>query len=72
MREEEFRARRMTERKRAAYFAMQHEMAREEYKDKREEERARKREKARRAKEVYARGAGKAFMKGKWSRLTQD
>jgi hypothetical protein len=71
MMEEEFRARRMTERKRAAYFAMQHEMAREEYKDKREE-RARKREKARRAKEVYARGAGKAFMKGKWSRLTQD
>jgi hypothetical protein len=72
MMEEEFRVHRMAERKRAAYFAMQHEMACEEYKDKREEERAQKREKARCAKEAYARGGGKALMKGKWSRLTQD
>jgi hypothetical protein len=34
MMEEEFRARRMAERKRAAYFAMQREMAHEEYKEK--------------------------------------
>jgi hypothetical protein len=46
MMEEEFHARRMAERKRAAYFAMKHEMDREEYKEKREEERARKSEKA--------------------------
>jgi hypothetical protein len=32
MMEEEFRARRMAECKRGAYFATQHEMAREEYK----------------------------------------
>jgi hypothetical protein len=37
---EEFRAYRMAKRKRAAYFAMQREMAHEEYKEKREEERA--------------------------------
>jgi hypothetical protein len=53
------------ERKRAAYFAMQREMTREEYKEKREEERALRHEKARRAKEVYARGGEKALMKGK-------
>jgi hypothetical protein len=72
MMEEEFRARRMAERKLAAYFTMQCEMAHEEYKEKREEERARKREKARHAKEAYARGVDKALMKGKWTRLTQD
>jgi hypothetical protein len=37
MMEEEFRVRRMVEHKRAAYFAMQREMAHEEYKEKREE-----------------------------------
>jgi hypothetical protein len=36
MMEEEFRVRRMVEHKRAAYFAMQREMAHEEYKEKRE------------------------------------
>lgn len=41
MMEEEFCACRMVERKRATYSAMQREMSREEYKDKREEERAR-------------------------------
>jgi hypothetical protein len=46
MMEEEFRAHRMVEYKHAAYFAMQREMAHEEYKEKREEERAQKREKA--------------------------
>jgi hypothetical protein len=34
MMEEEFHVRRMVERKRAAYFAMQREMKREEYKKK--------------------------------------
>jgi hypothetical protein len=34
---EEFRARRMEERRRASYFAMKREMGREEYKEKREE-----------------------------------
>jgi hypothetical protein len=72
MMEEEFRARRMAERKRAAYFAMKHEMDREEYKEKREEERARKREKARRAKEAYANGGEGVLIKGKWPRLTQE
>jgi hypothetical protein len=72
MMEEEFYARRMVERKRAAYFAMQREMAREECKDKREEERPWKHEKARRAKEAYARGGERALIKGKWLRLTQD
>jgi hypothetical protein len=43
---EEFRARRMVERRRDAYFTMQREMDRDEYKQKREEERARKHEKA--------------------------
>jgi hypothetical protein len=36
MMEEEFRARRMKERRRATFFARQHEMDREEYKEKRE------------------------------------
>jgi hypothetical protein len=45
MMEEEFRAHRMEERRRAAYFTMQREMVREEYKGKREEERAQKRKK---------------------------
>jgi hypothetical protein len=38
--EEEFRARRTTEHKRAVFFASQREMDREEYKEKWEEERA--------------------------------
>jgi hypothetical protein len=46
MMEEEFCGLRMAERKRAAYFAVKHEMAREEYKEKREEERAQKHHKA--------------------------
>jgi hypothetical protein len=70
--EEEFRDRRMTERKRTAYFGMKREMAREEYKEKREEERAQKREKARRVMEVYVKGDERALMKAKWSCLTQD
>jgi hypothetical protein len=69
--EEEFHARRLEEHRRAAYFAMQCEMDREEYKEKREEERAQKREKARRAKEAYARGGEKALIKDKWPHLTQ-
>jgi hypothetical protein len=40
MMEEEFHVCRMAERKHAAYFAMQHEMPHEEYKEKRVEERA--------------------------------
>jgi hypothetical protein len=43
---EEFCARRMEERRCAAYFAMQREIDREEYKEKREDVRARKHEKA--------------------------
>jgi hypothetical protein len=70
MMEEEYRARRMEERRRAAYFAMQCEMDREEYKENREEERAWKHDKARRAKEAYGRGGEKALMKGKWPHLT--
>jgi hypothetical protein len=54
MMEEEYHIHRMEERKRAAYFAMQHDMDREHEKEKREEERARKREKAHRAKKAYA------------------
>jgi hypothetical protein len=46
MMEEEFHARRMEEHRRAAFFARQHEIDHEEYKEKREEERACKREKA--------------------------
>jgi hypothetical protein len=72
MMEEKFCARRMAERKCTAYFAMQHEMAHDEYEEKREEERAHKREKARCVKEAYARGGEKTLMKGKWPRLTQD
>jgi hypothetical protein len=72
MMEKEFCGRRMAERKRAAYFAMKCEIAREEYKEKREEERAQKHEKAQRAKEAYAKGGERALMKAKWSRLTQD
>jgi sRNA-binding protein len=70
--EEEFCARRTVERRHVVFFAMQREMDREEYKEKREEERAEKREKARCAKEVYERGGEKALLKGKWARLTQD
>jgi hypothetical protein len=69
MMEEKFCAHRMTEHKRASYFAMQREMAHEEYKEKREK-RAQKHEKARRAKEAYARGGEKVLMKRKWPRLT--
>jgi hypothetical protein len=72
MMEVEFHAHRMAELKCAAYFAMQREMDRDEYKEKREEERTRKREKAQRAKEAYARGGEKVLMKGKWPCLTQD
>jgi hypothetical protein len=67
---EEFHAHRMEERRRTAYFAMQHEMDREEYKKKQEEERAQRREKARREKEVYARGGEKALLKGMQPHLT--
>jgi hypothetical protein len=62
----------MEERKCAAYFAIQREMDREEYKVKREEERARKHEKARRVKEAYARGGEKPLMKGRLPHLMQD
>jgi hypothetical protein len=72
MMEEEFHGCRMAGRKRAAYFAMKREMAREEYKEKREEERAQKHEKAQHAKEVYAKGGERVLMKAKWPRLTQD
>jgi acetyl-CoA acetyltransferase len=69
---EEFHARRMAECKHTAYFAMRCEMARDEYKEKREEKRARKQEKAQRAKEAYARGGERVLMRGKWSRLTSS
>jgi hypothetical protein len=46
MMEEEFRACRMEERRRAAFFARQRDMDREEYKEKRKQERTRKHEKA--------------------------
>jgi hypothetical protein len=69
---EEFHGYRMAERKHTAYFAMKHEMAREEYKEKREDERARKREKTRRVMEVYAKGGERALIKAKWPHLTQD
>jgi hypothetical protein len=62
----------MAECKCTTYFAMKHEVAYEEYKEKREEERASKREKARRIKEAYAKGGERALMKAKWPRLTQD
>jgi hypothetical protein len=72
MMEEKFCARRMEERRCAAFFARQHEMDREEYKEKREQERARKHEKARRVKEVYERGGDEVLTKAKWPSLTQD
>jgi hypothetical protein len=72
MMEEEFRAHRMAEHKRATYFAIRREMDHEEDKKEREEERAQKREKAHRTKEAFARGGEQALMKGKWPRLTQD
>jgi hypothetical protein len=65
MMEKEFHAHRMAEHKHAAYFAMKHEMGREEYKEKREEERAQKHEKARRVKEAYAKDGERVLMKGK-------
>jgi hypothetical protein len=55
----------MEERRQATYFAMQHEMKREEYKERRVGERAWKHEKARYAKEAYARGGEKMLMKAK-------
>jgi hypothetical protein len=70
--EEEFRARRMEERRRAAFFARQREMDCEEYKEKREQERACKREKAQHAKEAYEQGGDEALRKAKWPGLTQD
>jgi hypothetical protein len=70
--EEEFRASRKAEPRCVVFFTRQHEMDREEYKEKQEEKMARKREKAQRAKEAYERGGEKALVKGKWARLTQD
>jgi hypothetical protein len=67
---EEFCARRIAERKHVGYFVMKREMAREEYKEKREEQRIRKCEKARCVKEVYARGGDRALITCKWHRLT--
>jgi hypothetical protein len=64
--DDRFYAHTMVERKRAGYFDMQREMAREEYKKKQEEERAQKWEKARRVKKVYERGGERVPMKGKW------
>jgi hypothetical protein len=72
MTEEEFHARRMEERRHVAFLARQHEMNREEYKEKWEQGRARKHEKARRAKEAYERGGDEALRKAKWPSLTQD
>jgi hypothetical protein len=69
---EEFRVRRMEERRRATFFARQREMDCEEYKAKREQERAWKHEKVRRAKGVYERGGEEALKKAKWPSLTQD
>jgi hypothetical protein len=62
----------MEERKRAAYFAMHHEMDREQDKEKWDEKSAPKCEKARHAKEAFARCGEQVLMKGKWPRLTQD
>jgi hypothetical protein len=70
--EEEFHARRMVERRRDAYFAMQREMDRGEYKEKREQKRARKRERAQQANEAYERGGEEALRRAKWPGLTQD
>jgi hypothetical protein len=63
--EEEFRACRMAERRHDAYFAMQREIDRDEYKEKREQERTRKRERARRAKEAYEQGGEEALRRAK-------
>jgi hypothetical protein len=62
----------MEECRRAAFFARQHEMDCEEYKEKREQERSHKREKARCAKETYERGGDEGLRKAKWASLTQD
>jgi pantothenate kinase len=62
----------MEECRRAAFFARQREMDREEYKENREQERSHKCEKARRAKEAYERGGDEALRKSKWPSLTQD
>jgi hypothetical protein len=70
--EEEFCAHSTVEHRHAIFFASQHEMDREEYKEKRKEGRARKHEKARHVKAAYERGGEKALVKGKWARLTQD
>jgi hypothetical protein len=70
--DEEFHPRRMVERRRDAYFAMQREMDCDEYKEKGEQARARKRERARRVKEAYERGGEKALRRAKWPTLTQD
>jgi hypothetical protein len=70
--EEEFCARRMAERRRDTYFALQREMDHDEYKEKQEQERARKREKARRVKEAYERGGEEVLRRAKWPCLTQD
>jgi hypothetical protein len=53
----------MVERKYAAYFAIQREMAREEYKKKQEEERVKKHEKARHMKKAYARGGQRGLIR---------
>jgi hypothetical protein len=68
--EENFYARRMEERKCVTYFALHHEMDREQDKEKGEEERAQKHEKARHARESFAQGGEKALIKGKWPHLT--
>jgi hypothetical protein len=72
MMEEDFRAHRMEERRRAAFFARHREMDREEDKGKQEQERACKCEKVRRAKEAYERSGDEALRKAKWPSLTQD
>jgi hypothetical protein len=72
MMEEEFHARRVEERRHAAFFARQREMEREESKEKRGRERARKCEKARCVIEAYERGGDEALRKAKWPSLTQD
>jgi hypothetical protein len=53
----------MVERKCAAYFAIQREMAREEYKKKQEEERVKKHEKARHMKKAYARDGQRGLIR---------
>jgi hypothetical protein len=63
--EEEFCACSMAERRHDAYFAMQREIDRDEYKEKREQERTRKRERARRANEAYEQGGEEALRRAK-------